>query len=153
VEAPRLVHSAEGIGDVLELYEHKITIKRTGFANFLTKGLQGDKDIFLNQLTSIQFKKASAFVSGYLKFGVLGGTEGKRGIFEAAGDENTVMFTARQEPAFEKIRLELEMKLGERAVGSSVGSYDDLEKLAGLRDRGIITEEEFASKKKQLLKI
>jgi hypothetical protein len=63
------------------------------------------------------------------------------------------MFTARQEPAFEKIRLELEMKLGERAVGSSVGSYDDLEKLAGLRDRGIITEEEFASKKKQLLKI
>ena len=153
MEASRLIYRAEGIGDVLELFEHKITIKRTGLGNFLTKGMQGDKDIFLNQLTSIQFKKAGAFVSGYLKFGVLGGVEGKRGILEAAGDENTVMFTARDEPAFEKIRAELEKKLGERAVGTSVGSYDDLEKLAALRDRGIITEEEFTAKKKQSLKI
>jgi hypothetical protein len=153
MESPKLICIAKGIGDVLELYEHKITIKRTGFANFLTKGLQGDKDIFINQLTSIQFKKAGAFVSGYLKFGVLGGVEGKRGIFEAAGDENAVMFTEPQEPAFEQIRAELEKKLGERAVGGSVSSYDDLEKLAGLRDRGIITEEEFVAKKKQLLKI
>jgi predicted Zn-dependent peptidase len=28
---------------------------------------------------------------------------------------------------------------------------DELEKLAGLRDRGVITEEEFEAKKKQLL--
>jgi hypothetical protein len=30
-------------------------------------------------------------------------------------------------------------------------SYDDLEKLAKLKDQGIITEEEFAQKKKQIL--
>lgn len=149
----RLIYRAEGIGDVLELYEHKITIKRKGLMNFLSKGLQGDKDIFLNQLTSVQFKKAGAFVSGYLRFGVLGGIEGRGGVTSAAADENAVMFNAQQEPTFDKIRAALEMKLGQRAVGNSVGSFDDLEKLAGLRDRGIITQEEFATKKKQLLNI
>lgn len=81
---------------------------------------------------------------------------GKGGVFDAAGDENTVMFTSEQEPSFQRIREELEAKLADRAVGgssSSGSSLDDLKKLAELRDEGIITEEEFAAKKKQLLKI
>jgi len=153
MKIPKPIYTAEGTGDVLELYEHKITIKRTGLANFLTKGLQGDKDIFLNQLTSIQFKPAGDFLSGYLRFGVLGGIETRGGMGAVAADENAVMFSASQQPAFERIRAELEKKLGERAADNSVGSIDDLEKLAELRERGIITEEEFSAKKKQLLKI
>jgi transgelin len=35
--------------------------------------------------------------------------------------------------------------------GHKRSSIDDLEKLANLKDRGVISEEEFALKKKQLL--
>lgn len=40
---------------------------------------------------------------------------------------------------------------GAHAANSSVGSLDDLEKLANLMDKGIITAEEFETKKKQIL--
>lgn len=153
MEPAKPILVAEGVGDVLELYEHKITIKRKGVANFLTKGLQGAKDIYLNQLTALQFKSAGFFISGYLRFGVMGGVMGRGGVLDAAGDENTVMFTSEQEPSFQRVREALEAKLAERAVGGSGSSLDDLKKLAQLRDEGIITEEEFAAKKKQLLKI
>jgi len=36
---------------------------------------------------------------------------------------------------------------------TKLSNLDELEKLAGLRDKGIITEEEFNAKKKQLLDI
>ena len=37
-------------------------------------GLQGDKDIALSQISSIQFKKAG-MMAGYIKFAFLGGQE------------------------------------------------------------------------------
>ena len=40
---------------------------------------------------------------------------------------------------------------GAHAANSSVGSLDDLEKLANLMDKGIITAEEFETKKKQIV--
>ena len=46
------------------------------------------------------------------------------------------------------------MEIQEEAAGerSDTGDYTaELEKLAGLRDKGIITEEEFQTKKKQIL--
>jgi hypothetical protein len=38
-----------------------------------------------------------------------------------------------------------------RSVGGETTKADELEKLAGLRDRGVLTEEEFAAQKAQLL--
>ena len=46
---------------------------------------------------------------------------------------------------------ELESTPPTTSQGSSESYLDELEKLAGLRDRGIITNEEFETKKKQLL--
>ena len=46
---------------------------------------------------------------------------------------------------------ELESSPPTTSQGSSESYLDELEKLAGLRDRGIITNEEFETKKKQLL--
>lgn len=53
----------------------------------------------------------------------------------------------------EKINKERIQSKGARvnATNSSVGTLDDLEKLANFLDKGIITIEEFEAKKKQIL--
>ncbi|MBI3968637.1 MAG: SHOCT domain-containing protein [Chloroflexi bacterium] len=69
-----------------------------------------------------------------------------------AQDENTVPFDVDQLPAFETERATLEDQIRRLTVGPvRSGSLDDLEKLVALRDKGIITPEEFDAKKKQIL--
>ena len=64
------------------------------------------------------------------------------------------MFNVKQEPAFLAIRTEIQRRMAEYKQGTRQGSsIDDLEKLASLRDRGIISEEEFNYKKRQILGI
>ena len=50
--------------------------------------------------------------------------------------------------------IESKMLIATTSVGASSGSTaDEIEKLAALRDRGILTAEEFQSRKKSLLSI
>jgi len=58
----------------------------------------GDKEIAIDQIASTQFKKATAFVNGSIQFSLLGGAETKRGGFDAAQDEDAIMFTNKQQP-------------------------------------------------------
>ncbi|MHC5826238.1 MAG: SHOCT domain-containing protein, partial [Nostoc sp.] len=75
--------------------------------------------------------------------------------FDASKDENTVVFTSAEQDKFEKLKHRIEQKMISNRTGiqqlSTSSNFDDLEKLANLRDKGIITEEEFQVKKRQLL--
>ena len=74
-------------------------------------------------------------------------------MWKATTDENTIMFRKSRQADFEEIKSMIEMKMKEqrsKTVGRS-GTIDDLEKLAQLKDKGIISEEEFKAKKKQIL--
>jgi len=79
-------------------------------------------------------------------------------------DENTVMFRNAQQPAFDSLKTTLETKIAlakmivtkttvRKVAPQSLAYIEELEQLALLRDRGIITEEEFAAKKRQILGI
>jgi len=58
------------------------------------------------------------------------------------------------QPAFETMRKRLDDKMKNPTYASGTPSnLDELEKLASLRDKGIVTEEEFESKKRQLLEL
>jgi len=48
---------AKGINGQIEVFESKIIIKRKGIMAFATQGLKGNKEILINQISSIQFKK------------------------------------------------------------------------------------------------
>ena len=62
------------------------------------------------------------------------------------------MFRTSQQVAFERLKRALDQRMKEVQQASEGGSaLDDLERLAALRDRGVINEEEFAAKKKQRL--
>jgi hypothetical protein len=87
----------------------------------------------------------------------LGGKEAKSGIFQATSDENTIMFTKDNQQDFIEIKNAIEEHLfqpqnQDRNEKANLG-INDLYKLAKLRDEGIITEEEFQAKKRQILDI
>jgi len=98
-------------GQKLVLFKHKIVIHRGGFGQFFLHGLKGDKEIYLKNISSIQFKKAGRFHSGYIQFDFMGGQQGLGGIFEAVRNENSVMFNAKQQKDFEKIKDLIEKEI------------------------------------------
>lgn len=147
-----IIMQVKGHNGQIEMTESVIRIRRKGVLAVLTQGLKGDKEILISQISSIQFKKAGV-LNGYIQFAFVGGQEAKGGIFQGTQDENTVVFTNNQQPAFQAFRDELQKRITGAKTPSSAqfSAYDELEKLASLRDRGIVSEEEFQQKKKKIL--
>jgi hypothetical protein len=150
-----ILMEAEGIDGQLLFLEHGVRIKRREKTDYLARGLKADKLIPFSQISGIQLKKAERFTNGYIQFSLLGRNEAK----DVTRDENTLMFRAVQQRAFEGIKTAIETKMSATKTTSprvalpTLPYIDELEKLASLRDRGIITEEEFAAKKRQILGI
>lgn len=142
----------KGVNGQIELYGNKICIRRKGMLSFLTQGLKGDKNIMISTISSIQFKNAGMMTNGYIQFAFMGGKEAKGGLFQGSQDENTVMFNKKQQPGFEQIRDKVEKMIQTgNTTTSSISDADELIKFADLRDKGILTEDEFQQKKKQIL--
>ncbi|BAU27591.1 uncharacterized protein DUF4429 [Aneurinibacillus soli] len=148
---------ALGVNGQIEVTQNKVIIKRKGMLAKMTQGLKGDKEILIKQITSIQFKAPGTFTNGYMQFAFSGGSENKGGLFDATKDENTVMFNKKQQPDFEKIKALIEEKMEEATTAATpsapIDTAEQIKKFAELRDAGILTEEEFQTKKKQLLGI
>lgn len=142
----------KGHNGQIETFEDRIVISRKGALGFLTQGIKGDKAIPFSSITAVQFKDAG-FLNGYIQFTVKGGIESRSGVGAAGSDENTVMFRqGKQAEEFSRLRALVETKImSAKANNGPVSAADELEKFAALRDRGIITVEEFQQKKRALL--
>lgn len=143
----------EGRSGTLVITDTGIIIKRNGglFSGYPS----GQKNIPYSSITAIQFKRADITV-GFIQFTLQGGIEAKAGVFEAVTDENTITFgTEARTQEFEKAKQIIEKKMIEsKSPQSAVNTNNDLEqleKLASLKDKGIISQEEFEAKKKQIL--
>ena len=142
----KVLMEAKGEDGQLQLLEDRVRIIKVG----ITIGGRLVKDIFIKDISSIQFVKAGLMTVGYIQFNFNGMTQGS--IWTGAYDVRTVSFTRRQEPAFEKIKEAIEEKIrSNEKVETKTPDLDQLEKLAELKEKGIITEEEFNAKKKQIL--
>lgn len=171
MEESDMLYEFRGYDGQIELYENKIIIKRKGFARATRGFTLGDKEIYLSSITGIQVKKPGVR-DGYIQFLVSGSQEVKgKGMKKAAKDENTVLFmameggldpNAKYNEALElKHRIELLKVQASSPVnvqatqtvqtGTAAGAADELLKFKELLDAGVITEEEFAAKKAQLL--
>lgn len=150
-----MITSAKGYNGQIEVYENKVVIRRKGFMAFASHGMKGDKEIYINQISSVQLKKASYLAVGYIQFAFSGGKEAKGGLRQATKDENTVTFNPPSNKAFAEIKTvidELVAKAHAPASSSSqLSDADEIRKYAKLKEEGIITEEEFQAKKKDLL--
>ncbi|MFK0300294.1 DUF4429 domain-containing protein [Brevundimonas sp. NPDC090276] len=144
---------AKGHNGQMSFDGQNVTISRKGVLGFLTQGLKGDKIIKLSSITAVQFKAVGMITSGYLQLSLMGGNESRGGVFDATQDENTVMFVKKQEKDFEGLRDAIQAALNapRNDVSGSSSSIDQLEKLANLLDRGVITDAEFQAQKAKLL--
>lgn len=132
-----------------------LRVKRKGFLNFANHGMDGEKTFDINNITGVQMKKAGAFTNGYLQFILIGSRESKGGLLAATKDENTIMFAKKEQKMADEIKAYVENIIANKgnAPTQKIDGADELRKYKSLLDDGIITEEEFQVKKKQILDI
>lgn len=147
----------KGASKTLQVFEDKVTLTpMAGLMGFLMEGFKGTKTIPFSSITSIQLKEAGMLMSGYLQFSIQGGNESVKGIFDAINDENSIVFkNDYQNENAQKIKAYIEEKIlssrKPQAVNSQSNIADELEKLANLKNMGILTQEEFDTAKKKIL--
>lgn len=145
---------AQGVQGSLELLEDRVVIKRKGVMAALAHGLKGDKEILLSSISSIQWREPGALTNGYIQFAFQGGREAKGGLLQAGQDENTVLFSRAQKAAFARVKAEIERRRSAPVTQrepTAPSALDQLERFAALKERGLLTEEEFTAKKRELL--
>lgn len=152
---------AIGVGGYCAFDGHFLTVQHVGALGRLSVG-KGVKRLPLGSITAVQIKPAGPIMSGYIQFTLPGSNErrsefGKQ-TFDAAGDENSIVFVRDQEAAFLAFRDALEQAIAARhspvaaaAPASAPTVLDQIAQLAGLRDAGVLTTEEFDAKKTELL--
>lgn len=149
-------------GTTLKVFEDYIIINflpiNSLVSNIANGGGRGDKRINLIDLTSVQFKAPAGITAGYIQFAYPGCIEIKGGINEALNDENSVPIQyhlvdkAQAIVDFvEKKRSELRQNLNSPTLINQLSNADELLKFKQLLDAGILTQEEFDLKKKQIL--
>ena len=162
---------AEGVNANLLLLDDRVRIQRREEKTFLNQGFGRDKEILLSQITAVRLRKATKLGNGFIQLALAGAPEVSDA--EVARDQNTILFRNTRQVEFERIKTAIEMRKSvTRAVmPQSLPQYqpspqyqppppprapsyiEELEQLASLRDKGVITEEEFAAKKRQILGI
>lgn len=150
----------KGTNGTIIVKDDTIILQRSGF-NARLLGLRGNKEILIKNITSIQFKSPGMLTNGFIQFAFSGSQESKGGVIDATKDENSIVFTKSEKGNFEKIREVINERRNTlnqslNFVTSTVAQediYSQIEKLSALKDKGIVSEEEFNAKKKQLLGI
>jgi Short C-terminal domain len=146
---------ATGLNAGVMLFKDVVRLQRLGLRNLLSGASRIEKDILISQIISIRFKKAGLLSNGYIELVLMHYHEKTDKEPEDETEDVIVSFRPGQQKAFEAFREMLEAKMTSGAVVKAptvaTTDLDQLEKLASLLDKGIITEEEFSRKKKQLL--
>ena len=136
-----------------------VTIKRTGFLARASVG-KAEKRIPLSSITAVQWKPAGPMMNGFISFTLGGGNEARSRFgsqtSDAVKDENSVIFVKKQMPDFEALRSQVEEAIAARHRPSAPAPaaqdhLSQLKQLGELRDAGILSEEEFAAKKAEIL--
>lgn len=130
-----------------------VTISRKGLRAFINQGAKGDKRIPIASITAVQLKPAK-LTDGYLQLSILGGVESRKGWADAGTDENTITFGTSKNRDFEAVRNRIERLIAQVASSSTHApddSVDQLERLAQLKNQGLLTEQEFQAAKAKIL--
>lgn len=160
----KILMELKGTNGTVVVYEDKVIIKRKGLFALASQGIKGDTTFFYSNLSGVDYKKPG-LTNGYIRF-VAAGTvtqNSKTGLFstptDSAQDPNTVILRAfnRKMPAQSEELYNLIMKKIDEVQSKqnttmpAISSAEEIAKFKQLLDQGIITQEEFDAKKKQLL--
>jgi len=133
-----------------------IRITRAGTLSAFFHGIDGTKSIHIPNITAVQLKEPGA-TAGYIQFTLKGGNEDTGGVFSALSDENSIMFDHDELEKARAIKSYIERILtdthSQPSPVTQLSPADEIRQYKQLLDDGIITQEEFDAKKKQLLGI
>jgi len=150
---------AKGVNGQITVSGDWLTIGRKGFGRLGHS--KGDRRIPLVSITAVQVRPAGALINGFLRVTIPGSPERRGGMNDAKSDENAVIFTKNHADEFAAVQTYIETYIGNRMAAQNQPQQvihdaapdvaDQIRKLASLRDEGILTEEEFQTKKAALL--
>jgi len=115
------------------------------------------KRIPVDSITAVQIISPRGVIPGTIRFTVPGTTDRAtqyQGTTILHNDQNTIGFIPSQEASFVALRSAIEAaQKAQKSLSTAPSSnvLDQIEQLAGLRDSGIVTPEEFEAKKAELL--
>ena len=122
-----------------------------GALNYLAKGSRGEKSIPIKSVTAVQIKPPR-LTAGYIQFAYSGASESKGGLLDTAKDENTITFSNKKElKQAKELKALIESLQHKEHPASPSSDADEILKYKQLMDDGILTQEEFDEKKKQIL--
>jgi len=144
-----------GVAKILRIYEDRCVLSaQKNFMAFITQNLlNGDKEFYYDNLTSIQHKQATKWINGYIQFEYPGSHSSGNDF----GSENSFAFqlakldNEKVNQAVEYIREKIKEARSPKAAAAALSPAEELKKFKELLDCGVITQEEFDAKKKQLL--
>ena len=150
---------AKGHNGQLRFDGQTVTITREGFLARATQG-RSTKELPIRSIGAVQFKPANALINGFVQFSVMGEVSvrnnnlGSRTV-QAGQDENSVIVVKKQMPAFvalvDAVRAAIADAHQPALTVAAPDVADQLHKLGGLRDAGLLTDAEFDAKKSELL--
>ena len=120
---------------------------------------QGNLDLYIHNITSIQFREGSKSQNGHISFGFSGKQDSGTGWLDSlqkGTDPYQVYFPKSSNMVFNHVKNYIDSIIisnnnNKGQVIQQVDSTVQLEKLHELKEKGIITEQEFLEKKKSLL--
>ena len=153
------IYDLDGVrGRHIDVYDDKVVLTvKVGLGSLLTGNVSdGEKTIYYSDCIGIQFKK-SGFQIGYLHFETAGGIMNNRA--SNFFNENTFTWdTSKQSnEKMEEVANYCKGKVDEYKSGkhnqsaAAPSPADELKKFKALLDMGVISQEEFDAKKKQIL--
>ena len=165
----------KGRNGTVSVEKNVVIIRREGAMGFLASGVmgQGDKRIPIKNIVSVELGKEPSFMGGisYIRFATAADNEVRKHsslvdpslrMFENKGgqyfnDPNTIQLSNMEQYAVAiRIRDYIENFQVESAnptVVQSLSGADEILKYKKLLDEGILTQEEFDAKKRQLLEL
>lgn len=163
IESPTngAVYSIDGVrGKHIDVYENKCVIKtKVTFGSLLAhNATDGEKTIYYKDCVGVQYKKSGATI-GYLQLETASGMMNNGGSNFMGENSFTFDTTKISNEKMEEVANYVRTKVEEvkshgdnpTTVIQAVSAADELKKMKDLLDLGIITQEEFEAKKKQLL--
>lgn len=112
-----------GYNGSIEVFDTTLLIEREGMEAFFSNGLKGNKEIYLNKISSIQIKKSGLLSKGYIHFGFSEGSENKNSSFIPDTDKNTVLFSDDKEEDFLNLKSFIEKKIKALNNENQTNSY------------------------------
>lgn len=150
------IKELKGTNGILHLYEDRIVISRKTFGGFAAFGIIGDKTIFYNSIQGIELS------GGMLRIIPKGcdvtsyKTMNYSDIRKAQKDNNVILLSPTKIKIAEKICEIINKKVNETYFNNQnmieKNSANEIREFKKLLDDGIITQEEFDKKKRELLK-